>query len=129
MKYILLILLFVSSLLSFEWSDDYDGAFQKAKKEHKNVYVMIGSANCPYCSKMKNTTFSDKEVISKLEKEYVYIYLSRDIDDIPSQFTMPYSPAHYFLDTNKEIIYSSAGYKDKKSFFKILKEIKELSEF
>jgi thioredoxin-related protein len=90
---------------------------------------MVGSANCPYCSKMKNTTLSDKEVISKLEKEYVYIYLSKDIDDIPDHFSMPFSPAHYFLNTNKEIIYSTPGYKDKKTFFKILKEIRELSEF
>ena len=39
---------------------------------------MIGSANCPYCSKMKNITFSDKEVISKLEKEYVYIAIDSE---------------------------------------------------
>ena len=128
MKYIFLVLLLVSSLFSFEWSDDYDGAFEIAKKEHKNVYVMVGTANCPYCTKMKEITLSDEEVINKLKKDYVYIYLSRDIDDIPNQFAMPFSPAHYFLDENKEIIYSTAGYKNKKTFFKILKEIKDSSE-
>ena len=128
MRKILILLLLVSSLFSFEWSDEYDDAFVQAKKEHKDVYVMVGFANCPYCTKMKETTFSDPEVIKKLAKDYVYIYLSKDIDDIPKQFIIPFSPAHYFLDENKEIIYSTAGYKDKATFFKILKEIKNSAE-
>lgn len=127
MKYLFLILLFVSSLFSFEWSDDYDGALVKAKQEKKGVYVFIGTANCPFCSKLKRTTFSDDEVIKKLEEEYELIYLSIDIDDIPSKFNIKFYPAHYFLDSDGKIIYSTAGYRGKKCFLELLKEVEDFA--
>jgi len=128
MKHLFIVLSLISSLFSFDWPDDYQAALTQAKKEHKNVYVMVGFANCPYCTKMEEITFADQEVMKKLKKDYIYIYLSKDIDDIPKQFTIPFSPAHYFLEANGEVIYSTAGYKNKATFFKILKEVKAEQE-
>jgi len=125
MRHLFLILLFISSLFSFEWSAEYDEALVKAKQEKKGVYVFVGTANCPFCEKLKETTFSDDEVIKKLEKEYELIYLSIDIDDIPSHLNIRFYPAHYFLDSDGKIIYSTAGYKGKKCFLELLKDVKE----
>jgi len=49
MKHIFLVLVLISSLFSFEWPAEYDEALAQAKKEHKGVYVFVGTANCPYC--------------------------------------------------------------------------------
>jgi len=124
MKYLFLILILVSSLFSFEWSAEYDEALELAKKEHKGVYAFVGTENCPFCEKLKETTFSDDEVIKALEKEYILIYLSKDIDDIPENMTISFYPAHYFLDENGKIIHSTAGYRGKKCFLQLLKEVK-----
>jgi len=126
MKYFILILLFVSSLFSFEWPDDYSEALSQAKTEKKSVYVFVGTANCPYCEKIKKTTFADSEVLEKLKKEYVIVYLSKDIDDIPKHLDITFYPAHYFLDSNGKIIYSTAGYRGKKCFLELLKDVKEM---
>ena len=126
MKHLFLILLFVSSLLSFDWADDYDEALVKAKQENKIVYVFIGTANCPFCNKLKETTLSDKSVIDAINKDFVPIYLSVDIDDVPKQFNLRFYPAHYFVDTNGKIIYSTAGYREKSTFLELLSDVKKM---
>ncbi|PHS57065.1 MAG: thioredoxin [Sulfurimonas sp.] len=126
MKYIFLILILISSLFSFEWPAEYDEALAQAKKEHKGVYVFVGTANCPFCTKLKETTFSDEELVKKLKKDYVNIYLSKDIDDIPKHLNIRFYPAHYFLDSDGKILYSTAGYRGKKCFLELLKEVKDL---
>ncbi len=126
MKHLFLVLLFVSSLLSFEWADDYDEALVQAKKENKIVYVFIGTANCPFCNKLKETTLSEKEVMEKLNEGFVPIYLSVDIDDIPEQFNLRFYPAHYFIDKNGKMIYSTAGYRKKSTFLELLSDVKKM---
>jgi len=64
--------------------------------------------------------------LEKLKKDYVNIYLSKDIDDIPKHLKSRFYPAHYFLNYKGKIIYSTVGYRDKKSFLELLKEIKKL---
>ena len=126
MKHLFLVLALISSLFSFEWPAEYDEALVKANKENKLVYVFIGTANCPFCNKLKETTLSDKEVMAALDKDFVYIYLSVDIDDIPEQFSMHFYPAHYFVDKKGKIIYSTAGYRKKVTFLELLSDVKKI---
>ena len=126
MKHLFLVLLFVSSLFSFEWADDYNEALIQAKKENKIVYVFIGTANCPFCNKLKETTLSNKDVIDAINKDFIPIYLSVDIDDIPAQFNLHFYPAHYFVDKNSKIIYQTAGYRKKSTFLELLSDVKKM---
>jgi len=126
MKYIILIFALLSSLSAdFDWPSDYDEAIAKAKVEKKDVYVFIGSAYCRYCAKMKKTTLSDKDVLKRLNKSFVSIYLSRDIDDIPAQFKTKPVPRHYFVDTKGKIIYTTIGSRSKEGFFDLLDEVED----
>jgi thioredoxin-related protein len=126
MKYLILIFALLSSLSAeFDWPSDYDEALQKAKVEKKDVYLFIGSAYCRYCEKMKKTTLSDKDVLKRLKKSYVTIYMSRDIDDIPSQFKTKPVPRHYFVSPKGEVIYTTIGSRSKEGFFELLDEVEE----
>ena len=73
------------SLLSAgaDWPSDYEKALEQAKKEKKDVYLFIGSEYCKYCDKLEAEVFSKRRVMKRLKKDYVLIYLSRDIDSIP----------------------------------------------
>jgi thioredoxin-related protein len=127
MKYfILIMLLFSSSWAYFDWPSDYNEALVKAKKEKKDIYLLIGSANCPFCEKFENNVLSDKEVYKKLTKNFVPLYLSRDIDDIPEKFKTSPIPRHYFLDEKGEIIEELMGYRGIPCFFNIIDDINEL---
>ena len=126
MKYIILIFALLSSLSAdFDWPSDYDEAIAKAKVEKKDVYVFIGSAYCRYCEKMKKTTLSDKDILKRLNKDFVSIYLSRDIDDIPEKFKTKPVPRHYFVNTKGKIIYTTIGSRSKEGFFELLDEVED----
>lgn len=129
MKYLILIAALLINLSAFDWPSDYDAALEKAKKEKKDVYLFIGSAYCRYCEKLKSGLFSKKEVLDKLKKDYVLLYMSRDIDDIPSRFEVKPVPRHYFLSSDGKIIYTTIGSRTEEGFYELLDEVKEAKEY
>ena len=127
MKYIILIIALISTLSAeFDWPSDYDEALESAKKEKKDIYLLIGSANCPFCEKFENTVLMDKDMYKKLTKNFVPLYLSRDIDDIPEKFKTTPIPRHYFLDENGKIIEDMMGYRGIPCFNNIIDDVNEL---
>jgi len=113
MKSLLFLLMIMSSLFANElgWSHDYEAALQKAKKEHKLVYILITSDSCKWCRKFESTTLQDKTILKRLYKEFVTVHLSRDRHKIPKAFETAPVPRHYFVDTKGKILYSSLGFR------------------
>lgn len=127
MRLLLVMVSFVFSLMALDWSDDYNAALLEAKKSNKNIYLFLGSEHCPYCAKFKKSVLELKEVENRLKKEYVLLYLSREIDDIPSHLETKPVPRHYFLDKNGKIIYTTIGDRTKEGFYEMLEEVKDLN--
>jgi thioredoxin-related protein len=77
---LLSIFLFISTLNAAElnWEHNYNNALATAKKEKKMVYLFIGADQCKHCDRFKEQTLSNKELIAKMKKEYVLLYMSRD---------------------------------------------------
>lgn len=118
MRYILLLLVFAATLMSAElkWLDDYNSALEKAKKEHKLVYIFISSSTCVWCHKFEKTTLQDEGVKKRLAKEFVTVHLVRDFDTVPTAFKTSPVPRHYFTDSQGNILYNSLGYRKVDTF-------------
>ncbi|MDD5401545.1 MAG: thioredoxin family protein [Sulfurimonas sp.] len=129
MRYFILILALISTLSALNWPNDYEKALAQAKKEKKDIYLFLGSEYCKYCDKFKEEVLAKDEVLQKLKKSYVLLYLSRDIDDIPAGLEVKPVPRHYFLDSNGKIIYTTIGGRSVKGFYELLDEVKEAKEF
>jgi len=123
-RYFILIMALIATLSAMEWPSDYEKALAEAKKEKKDVYLFIGSSYCKYCDKLEAEVFSKKEVMNRLKKDYVLLYMSRDIDDIPEQFETKPVPKHYFLTNNGKVIYTTIGYRSVAGFNELLDEVK-----
>jgi thioredoxin-related protein len=125
MKFIILTMLFISSLWSAElgWSDDYEKSLEVAKKENKQLYVLITSSTCRWCRKFENTTLQDTEVLKMLKEKYVLVHADRDMDDLPSWMKTKRVPRHYFVTANGEEILSFLGYWDSLDFKSYLGDV------
>lgn len=125
MKYILIFLIFISSVNAYEldWLSDYNKALELSKKENKNIYVFIGANNCRFCERFKDWTLSKKEVVDTIKKDYIPLYLNRDRHYIPEHFVTQGVPRHYFLKPNGEIIHKDAGSREPDGFYDILDEV------
>jgi len=125
MKTLFLLLIFVISLFAYEtdsWIHNYNQGVKLAQKEHKNIYLFIGADKCKFCKIFKEKTLSQKNIMDRLKKDYILIYLSRDQHTIPDKFEKFGAPRHYFLDQNGKIIFATFGVLEPSGFFTILDE-------
>lgn len=125
MRFLVVLMMFFASLGALEWGNDYGAALAKAKKEKKDVYLFLGSEYCKYCEKLKKEVLEKSEVQKRLEKSFVLLYLSRDIDDIPAKFEVKPVPRHYFLTSDGQIIYTTIGGRTLDGFNEMLNEVED----
>lgn len=117
------------SLGAFEnlhWETDMDYAFERAKKEHKNVMVMIEDTHCKWCTKMKKGALSDPKVQNKLQS-YILLKVQRSDKETAKRietFT-GVIPSFYFMQPDKEMTDSIIGYFMTEDFAGYLDEIAE----
>jgi thioredoxin-related protein len=109
---------------------NYEEAFKTAKIENKALLILFSTEYCRWCTKLKETTLKNPEVIKRLNQEFVVLFLDRDKDEYPSKYNVKAVPAVYFTDKNEEIFTSMVGYhKDPQDFIKWFNYIKiELSQ-
>ena len=109
------------------WIHNYDQALTIAKKQNKNVYLFIGADICKFCKKYKEQTLSKANVMKRLTKDYVPVYLSRDQHFIPKKYEKYGVPRHYFLDSTGKIFFDTRGLLEEEGFYTMLDEA-ELSQ-
>ena len=124
-KIVLGLLLFSSTLFSIEWSKDLETAFNLAKKEHKNIMVVVESENCRYCKKLKHRTLSDETVEKRLEK-FVTVKVMRD--DASAMSVLPEVkgvPTIFFMNEDRVISDEILGYVDVEDLIYYINEIEK----
>jgi len=126
---LLFLMLLTTQLYSNEytWIHDYDEAIKLAQEQDKDIYLFIGADVCSFCKKYKHQTLSNKEVMQKLTKDYIPLYLSRDQHLIPDEFQQYGVPRHYFLDQDGRSFFNTRGLLELAGFYTMLDEA-ELSK-
>ena len=124
MKKIVLILMMTLSL----WADDaadaakklgylnsYSQGFEKAKKEHKMIFLVLVRDGCGWCKKFERQTLSDSKISEELDG-MVKILIDQS-DDMPEGLQSNFSPTSYFIDPKtKKVVWELMGFKDPKDF-------------
>ncbi|MDT8281801.1 MAG: thioredoxin domain-containing protein [Gammaproteobacteria bacterium] len=60
------------------WYPWGDAAFEKAKKEHKPIFLSIGYSTCHWCHVMAHESFENKEIAALLNKYFISIKVDRE---------------------------------------------------
>jgi len=114
----------ISSIAGLSWNSDMETSFTLAKKENKNVIVMVGEDSCKWCKKMQERTLTDKGIQDKMQK-YVLVYIKRSdkdsLKDIP-EFDGNI-PSFFFMHSNKELMEPVVGYFEANDFLSYIEEI------
>ncbi|MEA3513549.1 MAG: thioredoxin fold domain-containing protein [Campylobacterota bacterium] len=142
------ILILLLSLNIFLFGDfinkvDQDIDFKKLTaqsiKENKQLLIFFHTTYCPYCERMKDRTFNDKEVKELLKKDFIFVDINIDDDGIVSYQNFKDTKFRFgeyldlsiypvvFLVEDEEISYEIRGYKNSSQFRKYLKYFKTKS--
>lgn len=120
-----IISLFVSSSLyasELNWSHNYKSALLQAQKTNKDIYLFIGADICKFCDRFKDIALADKDIMKKLRKEYILVYLSRNRHLIPKGFETKGVPRHYFIDPQGKVFHETWGDREVAGFYDVLDE-------
>jgi thiol:disulfide interchange protein len=108
------------------WETDMDLAFERAKKEHRNVMIMVEDTRCKWCKNMKIGALSDPSVQEKMQS-YILLKVQRSDKETAKrikEFTGAI-PSFYFMEPNQELYESIVGYFATDDFLDFLTEIEE----
>jgi len=110
--WILLCLGFLSlHAAELNWAKSYNEAVKKAKIEKKNIMLLVTTKTCRWCRKLEATTLQDEDVVSRLNRDYVSVHVTRDEDEYPSDLEVKGVPTNFFLDVlGKPIVKKVVGY-------------------
>lgn len=134
MKKVILLLLMVT--LSFAqgyiefakemgYETKYEAALAKAKKEQKNLMILMVTNYCPWCAKFEKNTLSDTEIDSIVKSKYIPLILNKKERNFPQYLNTPIVPTTFFVDPNEEKeYYKQVGFSNEIDFLDLLKEIK-----
>ena len=117
----------IETLGNLSWHSNVEEAFILAKKENKDVIIMVGEDSCRWCVKMKKKTLTDTRVQEQMKK-YVLVSIKRS-DKEAVKFVPKFDgniPSFFFIDKNKELMESVVGYFNADDFTGYMKEIEEL---
>lgn len=100
LKKILFLCLILSSSLfaDIKFVPKLEDAMAIAKKENKLVALTVVSTNCGWCHKLLGETLKNKKVEEMVNKNFVYVVLNKDVDQIPANLKTQLVPVTYFFD-------------------------------
>lgn len=134
-KILLTFLMLLSSLFAgslefankMSYETSYNNALNKAIKQNKPIMMVISTKTCPWCRKLERQTLKKNMINEVVQKNFIPVTLTRDIDNYPKQFDAKVVPTIFFIDPNKQkTIHKSLGYKNKQDFKKeLLKAIEK----
>jgi len=124
-KIILSIVLLSGALFAIEWVKDIDTALKIAKKEHKNIMVMVEGEHCRWCKKMKGRTLTDDSVEKRLEKFVVVKVMREDGNAMAKLPPVEGVPTIFFMKEDKAIIKAIIGYYNIEDFTAYIDDIEK----
>ncbi|MBA3010921.1 MAG: thioredoxin fold domain-containing protein [Proteobacteria bacterium] len=107
---------------------DYTPGMAIAGKGNKPVFLYFHAPWCTYCTKLKQTTFKDKQVLAYLEKNFISIQVDTDQNqELGREWKVKGLPTMWFLEPDGKKINSIPGYLDAPQLLLILKYIQTKS--
>ena len=107
------------------YETEYKTALIKAKKENKELMVLMVTNYCPWCSKFEKKTLSDEKVDSVVKSKYIPLIINRQEGNFPSYLHTPIVPVTFFVNPDDEkVIHESVGFSNKIDFLNLLEQLR-----
>ncbi|HIP55037.1 MAG TPA: thioredoxin family protein [Sulfurimonas autotrophica] len=125
LKMISILLVCTGSLFALDWVKDIETALTLAKKEKKNVMVMVESEHCRWCQKMKHRTLSDENVEKRLKKFVIVKVMREDENAMKHLPEVKGVPTVFFMTEKKKVIEEVIGYFDVLDFTSYIGDVEK----
>lgn len=100
----------------------WEEALQLAKKENKLIFLDIYATWCGPCKKLKANTFSNTEVGSYYNQNFVNVALDGEQGEgkiLMQKYALRSFPSLLFIDGNGKVVGQTAGYHNSSQFIEL----------
>jgi len=108
---------------AMHYESNYEAAVKRAKKEKKNIMLVLVSNYCPWCRKFEERVLVKKEVDTLVKQHFIPLIINKEKEPFPKRFDKGFTPIVHFIDYKTEQRYDGiVGYNSKDEFLYILKK-------
>ena len=108
---------------AMHYETNYDIALKRAKKEHKNIMLVLVANFCPWCRKFEQRVLLKKEVDLLVQKNYIPLIINKEKGGFPKALDRAFTPIVHFIDYKTAKSYAtSIGYNNREEFLYLLKK-------
>lgn len=126
-KGFLVLSLIVSCVFAeIKWAASYNAALASAKKEKKNVMVMLSREGCPACDYMDNIVLEDTDVEDAINKGFIPVHVDIHKDKaVASSLGFIGTPTFHFISSSGKKLNRIDGAVKTLEFLEVLDSIKK----
>ena len=113
---------------AISWTKNVDEAYKIASESGRPLVIYATMNRCPYCTKMKNNTLSDPQVIKQLNEGFIPVYLH--VSENPKwvrRLRVKTFPTSLFLTPDGKIHERTTGYVRSQRYLQKLQDLKTAS--
>jgi len=104
------------------YETDYEVALKRAKKEHKDIMLVLVANFCPWCRKFEERVLLKKEVDTLIQEHYIPLIINKEKGGFPKELDRGFTPIVHFISYKTAKSYKSVvGYNNRDSFIYLLR--------
>lgn len=108
------------------YETNYKKALSRAKKEKKNVMLVLVSNYCPWCRKFEQRVLLKQEVNKIVQNNYIPLIINKEKEPFPKELNMSFTPIVHFISHKTSKKYQTVvGYNNKDEFLYLIKHDKQ----
>ena len=106
------------------YETNYEIALQRAKNEKKELFIVMITNYCPWCSKFEKKTLSDSKVHRAIKLKYIPLIINKEEKKFPSYLSTTMVPTVFFVKAHEEkSFHESVGFLNKVDFLHLLEQL------
>lgn len=111
-----ILLLTIIATISFSSEIKWLNYNQSLKsKEDKPILFVLSASYCEFCKRDMKMIAKEKNLSEYIERNFIPVYMERDIDYVPSYLDSSFTPIYYILDKKGQIVDTIRGSQAKDS--------------
>jgi len=63
------------------WRSDLRTAWSEAQEQHRPLLVFITRDDCPYCTKMKQSTYLDAHIVERVDEGFIPVVVDSAVEE------------------------------------------------
>ena len=93
------------------WHKDLESAWETSQQQKRPMLVLVSMPNCPYCTRIKQETFTNDQLVSNINSDFIAVSVSaKEADELVKRVGIRLFPTTLIISSEAEVLDHVKGY-------------------